>query len=61
MVLILQVLKGVTMRIQFEITEEEVNRALPFILSIKNRHVFAHKAFIEWIARQEGNNKRRKK
>ena len=49
------------MRIQFEITEGEVNRALPFILSIKNRHVFAHKAFIEWIARQEGNNKRRKK
>ncbi len=26
-----------------------------------HRHVFAHKAFIEWIARQEGNNKRRKK
>ncbi len=48
------------MRIQFEITEEEDKRALPFILSIQNRHDFAHKAFIEWIARQEGNNRRRK-
>lgn len=47
------------MRIQFEITEEEAERLMPFILNIKNRHVFAHKALIEWVTRQEGNNKRR--
>ena len=49
------------MRIQFDISGEEADRALPFILNIKHRHVFAHKAFIEWLTRQEGNNKRRKK
>ncbi len=48
------------MRIQFEISEEEADRLKPHILSIKHRHVFAHKALIEWVARQEGNNKRRK-
>ena len=48
------------MRIQFDITDEEVKRIEPHILSIKNRHVFAHKAFIEWVVRQEGNDKRRK-
>ena len=48
------------MRIQFEISEEEARRLIPFILSEKNRHVFAHKALNEWIARQEGNEKRRK-
>ena len=47
------------MRIQYEITEEEMERLLPFILNPKNRHVFAHKALNEWITRQEGNNKRR--
>ena len=60
MVLFQQVLKGVTMRIQFEITEEFAKRLMPHILSIKNRHVFAHKALEEWVNRQEGNDKRRK-
>ncbi len=49
------------MRIQYDISEEEGKRLKPYILSEKNRHVFAHKALIEWIARQEGNDKRRKK
>lgn len=49
------------MRIQYDLSEEELNRSLPFILNEKHRHVFAHKAFIEWIVRQEGNNKRRVK
>ncbi len=49
------------MRIQFDISEEETERLKPFILSLKNRHVFAHKALIEWITRQEGNDKRRNK
>ena len=61
MVLIRQVLKGVTMRIQFEITEEEVKKLKPYILGMKTRHVFAHKALDEWVNRQEGNDKRRKK
>ena len=49
------------MRIQFDISEKEAERLAPFILGIKTRHVFAHKALDEWITRQEGNNKRRKK
>ena len=49
------------MRIQFDIPEEEENRLKPYILGEKTRHVFAHKALIEWISRQEGNDKRRKK
>jgi predicted protein tyrosine phosphatase len=47
------------MRIQFDIDENEVNRALPFIMEEKHRHAFAKKAFIEWITRQESRNKRR--
>ena len=49
------------MRIQFDISADEEKRYKPFILSIKNRHVFAHKALMEWVSRQEGNEKRRKK
>ena len=49
------------MRIQFDISEEEGKRLLPYIMDRKNRHVFAHKALVEWVARQEGNDKRRKK
>lgn len=48
------------MRIQFDITVEEAESLLPFILDIKYRHFIAHKALIEWISRQEGNLKRRK-
>jgi len=48
------------MRIQFDISEKEADRLKPFILNEKHRHVFAHKALIEWISRQEGNDKRRK-
>ncbi len=47
-------------RIQFDITEEELQRMLPFILKEKNRHVFAEKALSEWINRQEGRKKRKK-
>jgi len=49
------------MRIQFDISDAEAERLKPFILSVKNRHVFAHKALNEWVTRQEGNDKRRKK
>ena len=49
------------MRIQFDISDEEEKRLLPYVLNEKHRHVFAHKALIEWVARQEGNDKRRKK
>ena len=46
-------------RIQFDISQEELNRMIPFILKEKNRHVFAEKALSEWINRQEGRNRRR--
>ncbi len=45
-------------RIQFDITDKELERMLPFILKEKNRHVFAEKALSEWINRQEGRNRR---
>ena len=48
-------------RIQFDISDEELKRMLPFILKEKNRHVFAEKALSEWINRQEGRNRRRLK
>ena len=47
-------------RIQFDISEEEFKELEPFILNVKHRHVFAHKALSEWVARQLGNQKRRK-
>ncbi len=46
-------------RIQFDISEKELDRMLPFILKSKNRHVFAEKALSEWINRQEGRIRRR--
>jgi len=48
------------MRIQFDITEEEVERLIPFIVSERNRHIFAHIALTEWVRRKEGNEKRKK-
>ncbi len=48
-------------RIQFDISQEELDRMIPFILKEKNRHVFAEKALSEWINRQEGRNRRRSK
>ena len=48
------------MRIQFDISEEEAKRLIPFILNEKSRHIFAHIALTEWVARKEGNEKRRK-
>jgi len=45
-------------RIQFDISEEELQRMIPYILKAKNRHVFAEKALSEWINRQEGRNRR---
>ena len=54
--------EGVVMiRIQFDITEEELQRMLPFILKEKNRHVFAEKALSQWINREEGRIRRVKK
>ncbi len=51
--------QGVYMhRIQFDISEEELQRMIPFILKEKNRHVFAEKALSEWINRQEGRVRR---
>jgi hypothetical protein len=47
------------MRIQFDISEDDAKRLSKYIISNKNRHVFAHKALVEWITRQEGNDKRR--
>lgn len=48
------------MRIQFDISEEDEKRYIPFIVGKKSRHIFGYKALMEWISRQEGNEKRRK-
>ena len=48
-------------RIQFDISDKELQRLEKYIPNPKYRHGFAHKALMEWINRQEGRDKRVKK
>ncbi len=48
-------------RIQFDIEEEELKRMRPFIMKDKYRHAFAYKALTQWINREEGRIRNRKK
>jgi len=45
-------------RIQFDISENDIQRLDNYIPDLKYRHVFAHKALVEWITRQEGRDRR---
>jgi len=45
-------------RIQFEITQEELERAKPFIDDEKYRHYWAKQAFTERVNRMEGYDKK---
>ena len=47
-----------SVRIQFDIEESQLERMIPYISNEKYRHVFAHKALSEWLNRQEGRDKR---
>ena len=47
-------------RIQFDIEDNEYKRMEPFIVGVKSRHVFGHKALRQWINREEGRLKRNK-
>jgi hypothetical protein len=46
------------MRIQFDINDQEWDRASRYISNPKIRHEIAHIAFEEWITRREGRDKR---
>ena len=46
------------MRIQFDISDEEWNRAKRYVPSLKLRHAMAHVALEEWVTRREGRDKR---
>lgn len=45
-------------RIQFDISDNDLQRLERYIVNPKYRHGFAHKALMEWINRQEGRDKR---
>lgn len=47
-----------SIRIQFDISDEDAGRLEKYIPDMKYRHVFAHKALTEWITRQEGRDRR---
>ena len=54
---------GVSMsvRIQFDITEEEYKRISRYIPGEKMRHSFAYIALMEWVNRKEGHDVRLKR
>ena len=47
-----------SVRIQFDIEDEEYKEMEPFILGIKSRHMFGHRALRQWINREKGRLKR---
>ena len=47
-----------SVRIQFDVPENMMKRAMPYIKDLKHRHVFGFVAFEEWIKRKEGYDKR---
>jgi hypothetical protein len=52
--------KGAPVRIQFDISAEDWERALPFVESKKYRAIFGRQAFIEWVNRREARSSRGK-
>jgi len=49
-----------SVRIQFDIEDDEYLKMEPFIVGYKSRHVFGHKALRQWINREIGRLKRGK-
>ena len=47
-----------SVRIQFDIEDDEYLKMEPFIVGYKSRHVFGHKALRQWINRELGRLKR---
>ena len=47
-----------SIRIQFDIEDDEYKKMEPFIVGYKSRHVFGHKALRQWINREIGRMKR---
>lgn len=47
-----------SVRIQFDVSDELWKRAERYILSQKARSVFGHIAFEEWVNRREGRDKK---
>lgn len=50
-----------SVRIQFDITDEEFSRMNRYIPSEKTRHSFGYIALMEWIKRHEGRDERLKR
>ena len=47
-----------SVRIQFDLSDEEWERASKYIPSIKSRHDFGYIALMEWVNRKDGRDKR---
>jgi hypothetical protein len=50
--------KRTEITVVFKLSEDEYNRAEPYILGEKYRHLWAKAAFLEKVARMEANDKK---
>lgn len=50
-----------SIRIQFDLSEDEYETMKPYIMNHKLRHSIAHQALLEWRNRKEGRDIKRRK